>query len=205
MAGREKGTREKIMNEALRLFAREGYAGTSMNDIAAGLGITKAALYKHYEGKQEILESIIEKMNLMDEERVKKYNMPEGRMDEIINGYRCTPFDKIREFTRVQFLHWTEEEFSADFRRLLTLEQYRDEKMGKLYQRYLGEGPLSYIEAIFKGMIDDDLEAAGLALEFYGPIFLLYSIYDAGRDRERTLDLLDRHVDYFDKRFKGGM
>ena len=35
--------------------------GTSMNDIASKLGVTKAALYKHYKSKQEILDSIIKK------------------------------------------------------------------------------------------------------------------------------------------------
>ena len=49
-----------------------------MNDIAAELGVTKAALYKHYKSKQEILESIVERMNQMDAERAKKYEMPEG-------------------------------------------------------------------------------------------------------------------------------
>ena len=43
-----------------------------MNDIAAELGVTKAALYKHYKSKQEILESIVERMNQMDAERAKK-------------------------------------------------------------------------------------------------------------------------------------
>ena len=42
-----------------------------MNDIASKLGVTKAALYKHYKSKQEILDSIIEKMNELDIERVK--------------------------------------------------------------------------------------------------------------------------------------
>lgn len=45
---REKNTKERILEEALKLFAQSGYMGTSMNDIAAKLGVTKAALYKHY-------------------------------------------------------------------------------------------------------------------------------------------------------------
>ena len=80
MDSREKNTKERILEEALRLFSQNGYMGTSMNDIAAKLGVTKAALYKHYTGKKEILDSIVEKMNRMDLERVKKYDMPEGKM-----------------------------------------------------------------------------------------------------------------------------
>ena len=72
METREKNTKERILEEALKLFSQSGYMGTSMNDIAAELGVTKAALYKHYKSKQEILESIVERMNQMDAERAKK-------------------------------------------------------------------------------------------------------------------------------------
>ena len=76
MESKEKNTKEKILEEALKLFAQSGYMGTSMNDIASKLGVTKAALYKHYKSKQEILDSIIEKMNELDIARVKQYEMP---------------------------------------------------------------------------------------------------------------------------------
>lgn len=81
MEAREKNTKERILEEALILFSQSGYMGTSMSDIAARLGVTKAALYKHYKSKQEILDSIVMKMNAMDEERVKQYEMPEGKME----------------------------------------------------------------------------------------------------------------------------
>ena len=51
MENKEKNTKEKILEEALKLFAQSGYMGTSMNDIASRLGVTKAALYKHYKSK----------------------------------------------------------------------------------------------------------------------------------------------------------
>ena len=62
MESKEKNTKEKILEEALKLFAQSGYMGTSMNDIASKLEVTKAALYKHYKSKQEILDSIIENL-----------------------------------------------------------------------------------------------------------------------------------------------
>ena len=52
-------TKDRILETALELFAQSGYLGTSMSDIAERLGITKAALYKHYTGKQAILDSIV--------------------------------------------------------------------------------------------------------------------------------------------------
>ena len=74
-------TKERIIDVALELFAQSGYLGTSMSDIAKQLGITKGALYKHYTGKQEILDSIVERMNKMDYERAEEYEMPETEPD----------------------------------------------------------------------------------------------------------------------------
>ena len=197
MESRDKNTKARILEEALKLFSQSGYMGTSMNDIAARLGVTKAALYKHYKSKQEILDSIVDKMNEMDRERVKQYEMPEGKMEDVIAGYKGTAFDKIRQFTKVQFLHWTEEEFPCCFRKMLTLEQYRDPQLAALYQNYLADGPLAYIETLFAGLLGDAGEARQLALDFYGPIFLLYSIYDGTDDRQKVIALLEHHVEHF--------
>ena len=197
----EKNTKEKILEEALKLFARSGYMGTSMNDIASQLGVTKAALYKHYSSKQEILDSIVERMNQMDRERSKEYKMPEGEMEEVIEGYKNIALEKIKQYTKVQFLHWTEEEFSSCFRKMLTLEQYRSPEMSKLYQKYLAKGPLQYMETIFSGIVDNSEEAKQLAINFYGPIFLLYSIYDGSENKQDVMNQLDTHVERFSKNY----
>lgn len=76
-------------------------------------------------------------MDELDYERAREYNMPDGNMDEIIKGYREISIDKIRIYTEAQFKHWTEEEFPSLFRRMLTLEQYRNQEMADLYQKCL--------------------------------------------------------------------
>jgi len=53
--GRGSTTRERILDIALDLFIRRGYAETSLREIAAELGFSKAALYYHFESKQDIL------------------------------------------------------------------------------------------------------------------------------------------------------
>lgn len=199
MKNKEKNTKERILEEALNLFARNGYLGTSMNDIASSLGLSKAALYKHYKSKQQIFDCIVEKMNKMDQERVKKYDMPEGTMEEVVKGYQETAIDQIKEFTKVQFLHWTQEEFPCNFRKMLTLEQYRDPNLAMLYHHYLASGPLLYMEKIFKGFTDHEEEAKQLALDFYGPVFLLYSIYDNAEDKDLVVNQVEEHVERFSK------
>jgi len=54
--GRPRGsTRERILDVALELFSERGYEQTSLREIAARLGVTKAALYFHFERKEDIL------------------------------------------------------------------------------------------------------------------------------------------------------
>ncbi|MFR8999841.1 MAG: TetR/AcrR family transcriptional regulator [Anaerobutyricum soehngenii] len=69
-----------------------------MNEIASRLGVTKAALYKHYSSKQEILDSIVERMNQMDVKRAKEYEMPDGDMEDVIAGYKTIALEKIKQF-----------------------------------------------------------------------------------------------------------
>ena len=192
-----EGTKERILRTALELFAQNGYLGTSMNDIAGQLGITKAALYKHYASKQEILDKIVERMNKMDYERAEAYEMPETEPDGFAEAYLHTPIQKIRTYSLAQFDHWTKEPFSSNFRKMLTLEQYREPKLAQLYQDYLAGGPLQYMAAIFRRLADSDEAAMQLALEFYGPMFLLYSVYDGAAQKETVTDLLRQHIDRF--------
>ena len=190
-------TKERILETALELFAQNGYLGTSMNDIAGRLGFTKAALYKHYTSKQEILDRIVERMNEMDYERAESYEMPETQPDGFAEAYLNTPVQKIRAYSTAQFDHWTKETFSSNFRKMLTLEQYRDQKLAQLHHDYLAGGPLEYMAAIFRKLTDSDEAAMQLALEFYGSMFLLYSVYDGADKKERIAPMLREHIDRF--------
>lgn len=192
-----EGTKLKISEVALKLFAQNGYLGTSMSDIATQLGITKPALYKHYKSKHEILERIVERMSDMDYDCAEEYEMPQSAPDGFAEAYVKPPIDKIRAYSLAQFRHWTEEEFSSLFRKMLTLEQYRDAEMAKLYQNYLATGPLEYMSAIFRKITNSDEAAMQLALDFYGPMFLLYSVYDGAEDKKAVFELLKNHIDKF--------
>jgi AcrR family transcriptional regulator len=50
-------TRARVQQVALELFAEQGYDKTSLREIAARLGVTKAALYYHFKSKEDIVHS----------------------------------------------------------------------------------------------------------------------------------------------------
>lgn len=199
----EPSTKDRITEAALRLFSEKGYLGASLSDIAKQVGISKAALYKHFASKQEILDRILARMDELDSERAQRFSMPGNELGSIA-AYKEIPAEKIRAYSKAQFLHWTEEEFPSRFRKMLTLEQYRDSGMAGLYQKYLAGGPIEYMASVFAEIAGSKDAAWHLALEFYGPIFLLYGLSDGGMSKARAMELLDDHVSRFIDQMEAG-
>lgn len=55
----EANTRQKIIETAAKLFAKKGYFGVSMEEIAEELGLAKSALYYHFESKEQLFEELM--------------------------------------------------------------------------------------------------------------------------------------------------
>ncbi len=197
-------TKENILHTALRLFAMDGYEAVSVSDIAGELGMTKGALYKHYKNKRDIFDSIVERIYQIDVERAKKYEVPEETFDKSPSAYRNTEVDKIKVFIEAQFHLCTEDEFFSNFRKMLTLEQYRNPEIMELYQKCLVSGPVSYMEDLFREMMEQGIwnksNPKQLALEFYAPFYLLVSISDTTPDKKEAAGLLAAHIERFIER-----
>jgi AcrR family transcriptional regulator len=50
--------KERILEEAVKLFYERGFSGTTLDDIAGKLGVTKPFIYTHFRSKVELLEAI---------------------------------------------------------------------------------------------------------------------------------------------------
>lgn len=194
-------TKEAILLESLKQFSQRGYEAVSMRDIAKQLGITQGALYKHYSCKQEIFDSIVKKMEENDFERAQMFEVPEGSFTEMEEAYRNMPMEQINRFTEAQFLYWTEDEFASGFRKMLTIEQYRNPEMTALYHQYLSSGIIGYVEDLFREMAENmgwkHDNPKQLALEFYAPIYMLMSFYDGTENKEEAITLVREHIERF--------
>lgn len=194
-------TKEHILITALRLFARDGYEAVSVSTIAGELGMTKGALYRHYQNKRDIFDSIVERMYQIDGERAQHYGVPEQVYEDGPEAYRNTSVASILEFTLAQFTFWTTDEFASDFRKMLTLEQYRSPEMARLYGSCLTAGPVAYMEDLFREMMERGIlrktDPRQLAVEYYAPLYLLISMFDGSGDQVRSAQLLRRHAERF--------
>jgi AcrR family transcriptional regulator len=52
-------TRQRILDISVDLFIEQGYAGTSVRDIAERLGMTKGSLYYHFASKEDVLKALV--------------------------------------------------------------------------------------------------------------------------------------------------
>lgn len=186
-------TKERILQTALTLFGSKGYEAASISDIAGALGLTKGALYRHFESKEAILQSILRRMEQGDADQARAHDLPEGSLQTDGPAYGQATVADIVDFSKAMFRYWTEDPFAAPFRRMLTVEQYRSPEMGRLYQQYLAGGPLDYVEDLFRALGVPDPK--GRAAQFYGPMFLLYSVYDGAEDKGAVTALLDEYLD----------
>jgi AcrR family transcriptional regulator len=55
-------TRDRIVSAAMRLFTAVGYEDTSIEDLLADLQISRGALYHHFNGKKELFEAVLERV-----------------------------------------------------------------------------------------------------------------------------------------------
>ena len=198
-------TREKILMTALQLFAKDGYEAVSVRTIAEELGMTKGALYRHYKNKRDIFDSIVERMIQNDAQRAREYHMPDEGYDSKPDAYGNTTLQRIQEYTIEQFRFWTEDEFASCFRKMLTLEQYRNEEMAELYSQCIVAGPVTYMEDLFRELIQKGVLKAEnprqLAVEYYAPLFLLICTYDKTGKNEDYATILRNHTEHFMKSY----
>lgn len=71
-AARSEATRRKLLRAARKLFARRGYAATSINDVLRATGVSRGALYHHFPGgKEELFLAVYEEVDIELVERLR--------------------------------------------------------------------------------------------------------------------------------------
>lgn len=140
--------RELIIEQAAALFARNGYPGTSMNEVALACGLSKASLYHYVSDKHQLLVAIceghIERLGALVEEVEQQVLDPEPRLRLMVQRF-------VEEYADAQNAH-----------RVLTEDvKFLDAKD----QKRILSGERRVVDAMAQAMIGvrPELDAANMA------------------------------------------
>ena len=186
-------TKEKILDAALELFSQKGYEGTNIRELSASLGLVKSGIYKHYESKEAIWNALLDRMIAYYGERFGSAEhlppVPDSLEDFVSMSMRMVNLT----------IH---DEQIVKTRKVLTLEQYRDERARDLATKHFLTGLTEMFTRIFSGMMDKELlkkdDPAMLAFAYTTPISALIHLCD--REPEKT-EFAIRKIEAFSRHF----
>ena len=188
-----KDTKERILTAALEMFSQKGYEGTNIRELSASLGLVKSGIYKHYESKEEIWNALLDRMIAYYGER---FGSPEH-----LPPVPDSAEDFIDMTMRMADLTIHDEQI-VKTRKVLTLEQFRDDRARDLATKHFLTGLTEMFTHIFAGMMDKGLlrrdDPAMLAFAYTAPISALIHLCD--REPEKTEDAV-RKIEAFSRHF----
>ena len=186
-------TKEKILDAALTLFAENGYNGTSVEQIAKAVGIKAPSLYKHFKGKEDILNVLIDSA--------------EARYEEMFGSERN--IGKIPE-SREEFIEMTmgrivftmRDPVIRKTRMFLVQEQFRNQRTSEVTTRHQLDGIQGMFAKILRGMMDKGLvkedDPVLLSAELTAPAVLQIARSDRQPQCEKdALECIERHLRHF--------
>ena len=200
-------TKHRILDEALTLFSDRGYANVYVADIAERVGIKAPSLYKHYKNKQAIFDAILEEMNHRFLAQAEALSISGNNAARDAAIYREISEDALVDLGKNLFLHFLHDSYTSRFRKMLTIEQFRDPSLGEVYMKQYVDDPLSYQTMLLslmvaQGFLSTD-RADIMTLHFYAPIYLLLTVCDRDPSREEdSLKTLEAHIRQFDQLYR---
>ena len=200
-------TRQRILREALRLFSQRGYDAVSVEQIAEAVGIKAPSLYKHYKGKQDIFDAVFAETARCYDAFTDSISVHLGNTTEDLDTLRCLNAEDLVLKVRSLVAYSLHDDFISQFRRMMTIEQFRSPQLSALYsERYVAQIQ-RYHTGLFTRMIslgvlrDEDPQL--LALIYDAPILLMLGECDRHPEMEEAaMRQLEAHVRLFYRTYR---
>ena len=186
-------TKERILEAALEMFSKNGYAGTNIRELSASLGLVKSGVYKHFESKEAIWNALLDKMIAYYAERFGSAEHLPPVPDSL---------EGLTEMTMRMVNITVHDERIIKTRKVLTLEQFRDVRARELATKHFLTGLTEMFTYVFAGMAEKGLlrkdDPKMLAFAYTAPISALIHLCD--REPEKTEDAI-RKIEAFSRHF----
>ena len=192
-------SKQKILDEALRLFSINGYEATSIRQISDAVGIQKASLYSHFTSKQEILLTLIEDLTRFYEETLLFVETDWNNEEEIQKLLPSYSEDDIFQMVKEQLLMVIHDPNISMMRKLLIVEQFRHPELASLYSRFDYTDVLDFYKGMTQYLIDKgvfmDEGVEAMAMEFMAPIYTqINRIQREPECEEDAMRIVEQHI-----------
>ena len=194
---RRTNTKERILEESLKLFSNFGYNAVGVEMIAAAVKVTPPSLYKHFKGKREILDTIIEQA----EENYNKHSLP------IINFTD----EQLKNLTKEEFIKYNMDHVKNIIndnvikcvRKLLILEQFRNEQIRLMHIEKTYTRTETVIRNLLEGLFRNKHNGKGkpevttehMVNMFYLPIIAMINrCYSEPEYEKKALKFIEDHI-----------
>ena len=203
---KQEDTKQKILEKALELFSARGYDAVSVGEIAKAVGIKAPSLYNHFPGKQAIFDAILETTSAHYQKDTADISVHVQDSQKDIPVFSHISEELLVEKVRQIFLYSLHDKTISQFRRMMTLEQFRSPELAALFSERYVDRMIAYHAGIFRSLIaggeirDEDPDT--LAWMYVSPVITLLSVCDRQPEREaESLAKLDAHVKLFFRTF----
>lgn len=196
------GTRDKIIYEALSLFSVHGYDAVTIRKIASAVGIKESSIYNHFRNKKDILNKIIDETLKRYDDILEKSRLPQSEEENVLELYDRLTDQEFLDICTDIFLFYLKDDYISKLRRLLTIEQYGNEEIGRIFKYTFIDKVLETQRQVLQKFIDSGRFISGdsytMALHFYSPVFLLLYKYDnCPESEEEAIMALKKHANQY--------
>jgi len=178
--------REQILQGATRVFLRHGYAGTSMDRVAAEAGVSKQTIYSHFQDKNGLFTALIERVTTR-----------QLQVDFGSGPFQGEPTTLLRRIAQ-SYLTKTEDQEFIDLLRVVVAESARFPELAQLYTRTVIEPSCRSLISYFESHTELNLpDPEAIAQIFYGSLSafilsqqVLYGKQTLPMEKERLVNSL---------------
>lgn len=193
---RDKTTKQRILESAMRLFAELGYKNASVRKIAKSVGIRESALYNHFKNKEDIFLHIASEIFATpfnhDENTITsitKSDNPKAYLHKFATEFKLITFDKNKE----------------NLFRIMMIELFQNKNLRDGFLNEFHNKNIKILAPMFFTMMQEGYVRSSdpmvMAQEFLAPLFYLRLHVTLLRiDSQATTALstqFEKHVDFF--------
>jgi AcrR family transcriptional regulator len=197
----KNNTREEIIEAALDLFSVNGYEATSISQLADAVGIRKASLYSHFANKHEILETVVDTV-LGGYAKHSIFARANWDDPAFTKDKHSMTAEEVADNVMGQIRYILHDPHIKKGRKMLMIEQFRNQEMAVLQTRQNYEGVMSYFSGMMRFLMRDGVlknaDPEIMAAQFSSPITVWINLCDREPEREdEVMELIRKHVIQF--------